>query len=102
VVSDLIFWKNKNQKIDYFFDKKKGQLFFTLEFHAAVRGEKVTFLPRGWGWRVWAHALRPRPQVEFKKWKKVFFFGEDGIFFAKLVFSAVICGIRLHLHLTSI
>jgi hypothetical protein len=24
---------------DYFFDKKKVQLFFTLEFHAAVRGE---------------------------------------------------------------
>jgi AP-3 complex subunit beta len=29
------FSKNK----DYFFDKKKVQLFFTLEFHAAVRGE---------------------------------------------------------------
>jgi hypothetical protein len=25
-------------KKDYFFDKKKVQLFFTLEFHAAVRG----------------------------------------------------------------
>jgi hypothetical protein len=25
--------------------------------------------------------------------KKYFFFGEDGIFFAKLAFSAVICGI---------
>jgi hypothetical protein len=37
-----------------------------------------------------------------EKWKKVLFFGEDGIFFAKLAFSAVICGIRLHLHLTSI
>jgi hypothetical protein len=24
---------------DYFFDKKKVQLCFTLEFHAAVRGE---------------------------------------------------------------
>jgi hypothetical protein len=24
---------------DYFFDKKKVQLFFTLKFHAAVRGE---------------------------------------------------------------
>jgi hypothetical protein len=24
---------------DYFFDKKKVQLFFTLEFHAAQRGE---------------------------------------------------------------
>jgi hypothetical protein len=34
--------------------------------------------------------------------KSTFFFGEDGIFFAKLAFSAVICGIRLHLHLTSI
>jgi hypothetical protein len=34
---------------DYFFDKEKVQLFFTLEFHAAVRGEKVTFLPRGCG-----------------------------------------------------
>jgi hypothetical protein len=37
--------------------------------------------------------------VEFEKWKKVLFFGEDGIFFAKLAFSAVICGIRLHLQL---
>jgi hypothetical protein len=36
---------------------------------------------------------RPRPQVEFEKLKKVFFFGEDGIFLAKLAFSAVICGI---------
>jgi hypothetical protein len=34
--------------------------------------------------------------------EKVPFFGEYGIFFAKLAFSAVICGIRLHLHLTSI
>jgi hypothetical protein len=31
--------------------------------------------------------------VEFEKWKKELFFGEDGIFFAKLAFSAVICGI---------
>jgi hypothetical protein len=30
---------------------------------------------------------RPRPQVEIEKWKKVLFFGEDGIFFAKLAFS---------------
>jgi hypothetical protein len=29
--------------------------------------------------------------VEFEKLKKVLFFGEDGIFFAKLAFSAVIC-----------
>jgi hypothetical protein len=37
----------------------------------------------------------PRPQVEFKKWTnfKVLFCGDDGIFFAKLAFSAVICGI---------
>jgi hypothetical protein len=34
--------------------------------------------------------------------KITFFFGEGGIFFAKLAFSAVICGTRLHLHLTSI
>jgi hypothetical protein len=27
------------RKKDYFFDKKKVQLFFTFEFHAAVRGE---------------------------------------------------------------
>jgi hypothetical protein len=27
------------RKKDYFFDKKKVQLFFILEFHAAVRGE---------------------------------------------------------------
>jgi hypothetical protein len=31
--------------------------------------------------------------VEYEKWKKVHFFGEDGIFFAKLAFSAVIYGI---------
>jgi hypothetical protein len=29
--------------------------------------------------------------VELEKWKSIFF-GEDGIFFAKLAFSAVICG----------
>jgi hypothetical protein len=31
-----------------------------------------------------------------------FFFSEDGISFAKLAFSTVICVIRLHLYLTSI
>jgi hypothetical protein len=35
--------QSKEKKLDlikdYFFDKKKVQLFFTLEFHAAVRGE---------------------------------------------------------------
>jgi hypothetical protein len=64
--------KNK----DYFFDKKKVQLFFTLEF--------------------------PDRKWNSRSGKKYFFFGEDGIFFDKLAFSAVICGIRLHLHLTSI
>jgi hypothetical protein len=39
---------------------------------------------------------------KIRKMEKVLFFGEDGIFFTKLAFSAVICGIRLHLHLTSI
>jgi hypothetical protein len=43
LATGVLFAGNK----DYFFDKKKVQLFFTLEFHAAVRGEKVTFLPRG-------------------------------------------------------
>jgi hypothetical protein len=37
----------------------------------------------------------------FKK-ETYLFFCDVGIFFAKLAFSAVICGIRLHLHLTSI
>jgi hypothetical protein len=47
VYPDLLITLQTNQvqgergrkKKDYFFDKKKVQLFFTLEFHAAVRGE---------------------------------------------------------------
>jgi hypothetical protein len=31
--------EGRRAKKDYFFDKKKVRLFFTLEFHAAVRGE---------------------------------------------------------------
>jgi hypothetical protein len=79
---------------------KKSKTFFHARISRSGKGRVSDFSAtrvrvEGVGSPEWQKRsrTRPRPQVEFEKWKKVFFFGEDGIFFAKLAFSAVICGI---------
>jgi hypothetical protein len=95
-------------KKDYFFDKKKV-IFFPSRISHSGKGRVSDFSAR----RVRLEGVGS-PQVAEKvaheaptasgirEVEKITFFGEDWIFFVKLAFSAVICGIRLHLHLTSI
>jgi hypothetical protein len=77
-----------------FLRQKKSTTFFHARISRSGKGRVSDFSAT----RVRVESVGPpRPQVEFEKWKKVLLyfctFGEDGIFFAKLAFSAVICGI---------
>jgi hypothetical protein len=84
-----------------FLRQKKSKTFFHARISRSGKGRVSDFSAtwvrvEGVGSPEWQKRsrTRPRPQVEFEKWKKVLFFCEDGIlFFAKLAFSAVICGI---------
>jgi hypothetical protein len=94
---------------DYLFDKKKVQLFFDARISRSGKGRVSDFSAtrvrvEGVGSpRVSEKVTQEAPTASgIREVEKSIFFGEDGIFFAKLAFSAVICGIRLHLHLTSI
>jgi hypothetical protein len=74
-----------------------------LEFHAA---SKWLFCHEGEGGGCGltpscrkGHARGPDRKWNSRSGKKYFFFGEGGIFFAKLAFSAVIYGIWLNQYL---